>query len=211
MIVVRPEMAGAISEYAKPVTDRTVLRHQVQYLGTDRRLTYCMLCQDSKLRTLFVPKAYSETVAPQTLSHYLSQRRRWASNAYFNSYFYAFGTQQLLITRLWAIIDIVRLSVVYYRLANTILFLRGLARHFHILKIVPLIVVTQTPTVWYFAFVLFSVPLLRKRAHKLVLGLFINKIISPFLSITIFSLVLRNMGSSGRLTFYFKRTKANFI
>lgn len=88
MIAVRPEMAGAIQDYAKPVTDRMVLHHQVQYLGTDRRLTFCMLSQHKKLRTLFVPSAVNETDAPQSLRHYLSQRRRWGSNAYFNDFFY---------------------------------------------------------------------------------------------------------------------------
>lgn len=77
MIVVREEMAGAIEKYAKPVTSFPVLRHQVQYLGTDRRLTYSMLSQAPYLHTLFVPEAGSETVAPQSLKHYLSQRRRW--------------------------------------------------------------------------------------------------------------------------------------
>lgn len=88
MIAVRPEMAGAIRKYAEPITGYPVIHHQVQYLGTDRRLTYSMLSQDKKLHTLFVPRAVSETVAPQSLQHYLSQRRRWGSNAYFNNYFY---------------------------------------------------------------------------------------------------------------------------
>jgi chitin synthase len=91
MIVVRPECAGAIKRYAEPVTCFPVLRHQVQYLGTDRRLTYSLLSQDKKLHTLFVPEAGSETVAPGSLQHYLSQRRRWGSNAYFNNYFYLGG------------------------------------------------------------------------------------------------------------------------
>lgn len=88
MIAVRPEMAGAIQNYAAPIMGYTVLFHQVQYLGTDRRLTYSMLSQNKNLRTLFVPEAVSETLAPQSLQHYLSQRRRWGSNAYFNDFFY---------------------------------------------------------------------------------------------------------------------------
>lgn len=91
MIRVRPEMAGAMQKYAAPVTSLPVLKHQVQLLGTDRRLTYCLLSQDRRLRTLFVPAAGSETIAPQSLKHYLSQRRRWGSNAYFNNYFYFAG------------------------------------------------------------------------------------------------------------------------
>ena len=192
-------MAGAIRKYAEPVKDYAVLRHQVQYLGTDRRLTYCMLSQNKRLRTLFVPHAVSETVAPQTLKHYLSQRRRWGSNAYFNDFFYCFGENQYLITRLWALVELVRLTLVYYRVANTILFIRGLARHFLIIKLVPLLVVTQTPTLWYLLFIMFREPVLRRRSHKLLLGFVINKVISPLLSIAVFTLVVRNLGSQGKL------------
>ena len=200
MIAVRPEMAGAIQDYAKPVLDRLVLRHQVQYLGTDRRLTYCMLSQDVKLQTLFVPHAVSETVAPQSLQHYLSQRRRWGSNAYFNDFFFCLGAQQILITRLWALVELVRLTLIYYRVANTILFIRGLAHHFLIIKLIPLLVVTQTPTCWYLLFIIFREPVLRRRAHKLILGFLINKIISPFLSLIIFTTVVLNLGNQSKYT-----------
>ena len=195
MVVVRPEVAGAIRRYTEPVKDFMVLRHQVQYLGTDRRLTYCMLAQDKKLRTLFVPHAVSETVAPQTLLHYLSQRRRWASNAYFNNYFYCFGTNQLLITRFWASIELVRLTLVYYRVANTALFIHGLVRNFAIIKLVPFIIVTQTPTMWYLLFVIFREPILRSRAHRLFFGFAINKIVASALSIIIFTTVIFNLGN----------------
>ena len=197
MCAVRPEMAGAIQRYAAPVMDTSVLRHQVQYLGTDRRLTYCMLAEDKALRTIFVPYATCETVAPQTLRHYLSQRRRWGSNSYFNNYFYCMGANQAWFTRFWGLVDIVRTTLVYYRVANTIMFLHDLVRHFALIKIIPLLVVTQTPTVWYLLMVFFQEPILRKRAHKLVLGLIINKIISPILSIIVFTGVLRHVGSQG--------------
>ncbi|KAM5369998.1 hypothetical protein ACJZ2D_008681 [Fusarium nematophilum] len=129
MIAVREEMAGAIRKYAEPVTGYMVISHQVQYLGTDRRLTYSMLSQGTHLRTLFVPDAVSETVAPQSIQHYLSQRRRWGSNAYFNNYFYLAGEKMIPITRIAATIEVVRLSMVYYRVLNTILFIRSLTHH----------------------------------------------------------------------------------
>lgn len=118
MIAVRDEMAGAIKKYSEPVTKYPVVFHQVQYLvsssnnsqpfnvshadlqGTDRRLTYSMLSQDKKLHTLFVREAISETIAPQSLQHYLSQRRRWGSNAYFNNYFYTWGEKVRVFIRI---------------------------------------------------------------------------------------------------------------
>ncbi|KAL1636305.1 hypothetical protein SLS56_001285 [Neofusicoccum ribis] len=110
-----------------------------QFQGTDRRLTYSMLSQGKKLHTLFVPEAVSETVAPQSLQHYLSQRRRWGSNAYFNNYFYWMGERMILITRIAASIEVIRLSFVYYRILNTILFIKGLTEGFSFLEIMPLL------------------------------------------------------------------------
>lgn len=195
MIVVRPETGRAISEYAKPVTEHNLFRHQVQYLGTDRRLTWCMMSQGKHLRTVFVPDAISETVVPDGISHYLSQRRRWASNAYFNDFFYLFGPRQRLITRLFAAIDIVRLSLVYYRVFNTAYFVHGLVTHFYLVKIIPTLIVTKTPATWYLLMILIREPFLRKRLHKILLGMCINQVISPILSVIVFTNVIFHMGS----------------
>lgn len=195
MIVVRPEMGPAISEYARPVTERNLFRHQVQYLGTDRRLTWCMLSQGKHLRTVFVPDALSETVVPNSAAHYVSQRRRWASNAYFNDFFYFLGPRQRLVTRLFAAIDIVRLTLVYYRVFNTGYFLHGLITNFYLVKIIPTLIVTKTPATWYLLLVLVKEPFLRRRLHKILLGMCINQIISPVLSVIVFTNVLFHIGS----------------
>lgn len=199
MIAVRPEMAGAIRKYAEPITAYPVILHQVQYLGTDRRLTYSMLSQDKKLKTLFVPEAVSETVAPQTLQHYLSQRRRWGSNAYFNNYFYCFGEKMIVLTRLAASVELIRLTMIYYRIANTVMFLYGLTKHVEVMKIIPLLVISQLPTIWFAFCVIFVERELRQRAFKLFLGFCINKVISPFLATTVFTKVVKNMGSQGKV------------
>ena len=157
-----------------------------------------MLSQGKKLHTLFVPHAISETVAPQGFAHYMSQRHRWGSNAYFNDLFYFVGHHQWYVTRLWAFIDIVRQTLVFYRVANTILFIYFLSRHFEFIKLVPFIVVTQTPTIWFLVLVLFREPVLRKQAHKLLLGLLINKFLSPIFSTIVFSKVMLNLGSAGK-------------
>ncbi|KIW55404.1 hypothetical protein PV05_07687 [Exophiala xenobiotica] len=199
MIKVRPECAGAIEKYAEAITVMPVAHHQVQYLGTDRRLTYSPHSQSKKLTTMFVPEAVSETVAPQSLKHYLSQRRRWGSNAYFNNYFYVMGENIIIITRIAAFIEILRLSMVYYRFANTILFVKYIVEQclngtFDTMKLVPLLIVSQLPLLWYCISIVLEIPL-RVRAHKLILGFFINKCVSPFMSMTIFYNVARNVGS----------------
>lgn len=195
MIVVRPELGSAMSEYARPVTGHNLLRHQVQYLGTDRRLTWCMLSRDKHLRTVFVPDALSETVTPSSLSHYLSQRRRWASNAYFNDWFYLLGPQQRLATRLFAAIDIVRLTLVFYRVFNTGYFIHGLATNFYVVKVIPTLIVTKTPATWYLILILLKERVLRRRLHKLLMGMCINQVISPILSVIVMVNVLLHVGS----------------
>ncbi|KAL9059016.1 MAG: hypothetical protein Q9162_001404 [Coniocarpon cinnabarinum] len=195
MIAVRPECANAIRMYAAPILTYPVIFHQVQYLGTDRRLTFQLLNQGRHLRTLFVPAAVSETAAPQSLTHYLSQRRRWGSNAYYNDWFYVFGKKQALITRAMCFVDVIRLTMVYYRIANTILFLYGLAKQFEILKLIPLIIVSQIPTMWFTFSAVFLYPELRKRGVRLLLGFMINKVMSPAISVTVFTTVVKNLGS----------------
>ncbi|CAD0084050.1 unnamed protein product [Aureobasidium vineae] len=194
MVAVRPEMAGAMTKYAAPITAYPVLLHQVQYLGTDRRLTYSMLSQSKDLHTVFVPDAVSETVAPQSLKHYLSQRRRWGSNAYFNNYFYFAGENMIWITRLWACIEVTRLSLVYYRVANTALFIYGLINSFNLMSIIPLLVVSQLPTIWFLVNTATNKQL-RQRAHKILLGLCINKVMAPIMSVAVFTIVVKNLGS----------------
>ena len=197
MIKVRKEMAEAIRLFAAPVETWPILMHQVQYLGTDRRLTYLMLQQSKDLHTLMVPDAYCETAVPQSLRHYLSQRRRWGSNAYFNDFFYLFGKKNRLITRVCALNDVVRLTTVYYRVANTGLFLYDLYKRFSVVNLVPFIVVSQFASTWFAFTALVLQPELRNRAGKLVVGFGVNKVLSFFISVAIFSTVVWNLGSQG--------------
>lgn len=104
------------------------------------------------------------------------------------------------LTRLCATIEVVRLSMVYYRICNTILFIYGLTKSSHAMKIIPLLIVSQTPTIWFFISVATQREL-RLRAHKLFLGFCINKVFSPFISVTVFSKVAKNLGSQGEFFF----------
>ncbi|RYP93042.1 hypothetical protein DL770_000788 [Monosporascus sp. CRB-9-2] len=162
--------------------------------GTDRRLTYVMLSQGHNLSTLFVPKAVSETVAPQSLKHYLSQRRRWGSNSYFNSYFYLGGEKMSLIIRVAAASDTARQTFVYCRVLNTIFFISSLIWSRREPDILLALIAGQLPLAWY-AVCLFIEPELRRRAHKLVIGLVVSKLVSPSLAIIVFTLVLSNLGN----------------
>ena len=106
----------------------------------------------------------------------------------------------ILVTRIAASVDVVRLSMVYYRIVNTALFFKTLSKGVAIMDILPLLVVATLPTVWYFFTVFFLEKELRKRAHKLLIGFCINKMISYFISITVFTKVAKNLGSQGVLS-----------
>ena len=86
------------------------------------------------------------------------------------------------------------MSVVYYRIANTALFIYGLTRSFSIMKIAPLLVVSQLPTLWFLVNVCIQKEL-RIRSHKIMCGLMVNKIMGPVMSAVIFTSVVRNLGS----------------
>lgn len=103
-----------------------------------------------------------------------------------------------LVTRLTCLLDIIRLSLVYYRIANGVLYLIDLITRFNIMKLIPLIVVTQFPTVWFILNIMFLQPALRRWIPKLTAGFVINKLISPAISITVFTVVLKNLGSQGK-------------
>lgn len=88
--------------------------------------------------------------------------------------------------------------MVYYRVLNTALFLWGLtSAHVTIMQMVPMLIIGQLPSFWFFCSVLLDAEL-RKRAHKLVIGFSINKLISPIMSLIIFTKVATNLGSQGK-------------
>ncbi|ETN39954.1 uncharacterized protein HMPREF1541_06181 [Cyphellophora europaea CBS 101466] len=199
MIAVRPECGPAIEHYARPVECIPVLRHQVQYLGTDRRLTYCLLKQGTHLKTIFVQDAVSETAPPESLKHYLSQRRRWGSNAYFNNYFYLFGPNMALWTRYVALVELLRMTLVYYRVANTGMLIYNIvlevkAGTFSALALAALLVVSQFPTVMFAGSVTISKHL-RPHLLQFFLGFFANKCAAFPLSLAVFTNVAMNLGS----------------
>lgn len=115
--------------------------------------------------------------------------------------------QMILVTRSAASVDVVRLSMVYYRIINTALCLKSLSKEVVIMETFPLLVVATVPTVWYLFTGFVVEKELRKRAHKLLVGFCINKAISYFISITVFTRVTKNLGNQGVL-FEQQRTSA---
>ncbi|KAJ1021541.1 hypothetical protein NDA13_005577 [Ustilago tritici] len=79
-------LGQASAEYRKHVANGNLINRQVQYQGTDRRLCWSIISRSKTVRTVLETRAACFTIPPQTLSHYLSQRCHWGSNAYFNAF-----------------------------------------------------------------------------------------------------------------------------
>jgi chitin synthase len=185
----------AIAMYSELPDKDDMLKTTVQLLGTDRRLTSSFLYQDKDVKINYDTRAKCWTIPPNKLYSYISQRRRWGSNSYFNTYCNIFGPNIHIITRAFAILDYFRLSLVYFRMFNTILFVYSLTQDVKVLEVIPFVVIVLYPTLFFFGFSLFD-PFLRKMYPKLLLGYIYNKLLASLVSMMVLSNMYWNIGST---------------
>lgn len=121
----------AIEMYSELPHSNDLLKTIVQLLGTDRRLTNSILFQNIDVYTVFDPRAKCLTIPPNKCYPYITQRRRWGSNSYFNTIYIIFGKNIYLITRFIALLDYLRMSLIYFRIFNTIMFIFRLVTTIH--------------------------------------------------------------------------------
>jgi len=121
----------AIEMYSELPHKNDLLKTIVQLLGTDRRLTNSFLFQNIDVYTVFDSRAKCLTIPPNNCYPYITQRRRWGSNSYFNTLYIIFGKNIYLITRFIALLDYLRMSLVYFRIFNTIMFIFRLVTNIH--------------------------------------------------------------------------------
>jgi len=187
------------SEYPKQ-TD--MFKSIVQMLGTDRRLTSSFLFQDKGLKTVMDKRAVCLTAPPNKLYTYLTQRRRWASNSYFNTMALIIGPNQYIVTRVFATLDVIRQSIVYFKVFVTVMFIYGIIMYseYHgtqdvLKKISPCLAIIIYPTIYFFAVCLIQSSL-RCIFHKIFIGFLINKMFAILLSLCVSSNLFWNMGST---------------
>lgn len=185
----------AIAMYSDLPDKDDMLKTTVQLLGTDRRLTSSFLYQDKKVAINYDVRAKCWTIPPNSLYTYISQRRRWGSNSYFNTYCNIWGPNIHPITRIFAVLDYFRLSLVYFRMFNTILFIYQMTTGVGILQLIPFLLIVTYPTMFFFAFSLTD-PYLRKMIHKLFIGYLYNKALAPFVSMMVLTNMFWNIGST---------------
>lgn len=160
------------------------------FIGTDRRLTNLILIDYSDSKIRFQGKAKGFTHPPQNLSTYVSQRVRWGTNLITNSLvLISAGWNIRWYTRLNAMIDLLRILTIYFRLAFSVWFIYSLIDEDRVFTITFLLLYA-VPT----GYMLFRL-MKEKRALLLILGWILNKITYPILYTYIVTKILWGLGN----------------
>lgn len=187
-------LGQASAEYRKHVRNGNLVNRQVQYQGTDRRLCWSIISRSKDVRTVLETRAACFTIPPQSLSHYLSQRRRWGSNAYFNAFVTLTQQNQLLVTRIWMSLELTRSTLVFFRMYNFAHFVYNLVTKFSLIGVAPLLAITLLPQIWFLLFVVLPTKRYRPLLHHLVYGAVLNRLCSVVLTPTVYANVLLGFG-----------------
>jgi len=189
---------NALRLYSETPDPKCLVTSCVQHVGTDRRLTSLLVSSNATNRIVLDTRVHAYTCVPDNISLFLKQRTRWCQNMYFNTLLNIVAPNVNLLLRFFNAIDFLRLTFVYFRFFNTTYFIFLLASNFtskDILNLVPYIVILSYPVVVFLIYSLFNSHL-RNQYVSIVLSLIVNKIFSFFSTITIFTLMLCNIGNN---------------
>jgi chitin synthase len=197
MFRICPLAANAIKLYSTLPGKNDFIKNSVQMLGTDRRLAASFLYQSSEVKHVLDCRAKCYTIPPNTLYQYISQRRRWGSNMYFNSLCNMIGPNINWFIRFLCFLDVTRVSLAYFRIFNIILFIYSITKNFSTdFKLyLPFIFIVMYPIMSFFIYCLFD-PFLRKMYFKVILGYILNKCCSLCIMVMIISNMFWNVGST---------------
>lgn len=198
MFKINTSSLSALDLYSKIPDHNHLVTSSVQYVGTDRRYTSSLIYTDRNAKIVLDTRCNAYTIPPSNLESYISQRRRWCQNTYFNSMINIIGPNVNFVLRFFNLIDYLRLSLVYFRLFNTLYFVYLLASAYkqqNILELVPYIVILCYPVLCFLVYSLFNGHL-RQQWFSLFISLIVNKIFVMVSTISIFTNMLLNIGSS---------------
>jgi chitin synthase len=181
MIKINDKSRRAIDEYKDlPERDTNFLQAVTRMQGTDRRYTTLLLKQGAKLQMNWRAVVYTEP--PLNVTGFINQRRRWSSNAFFNSFIQVILPELPLYIRMSSLIDIGRLYSTIYRLVSYGWFFFFFGQ-VEIQVYILLLCFVAVP----YLYVLFWALLMledEKEIRNIWVGFLYNKIIMPFLSVT---------------------------
>jgi chitin synthase len=191
------ESTNALDKFSNIPESSNVIDSCVQYIGTDRRYTSCLVYTNQNAKIIMDTNANAFTVPPSNFQSYISQRKRWCQNMFFNTILNIVGSNVSFISRLFGVIDVLRLSFIYFRMFNTIFFIYLLCsqyNHRDIMQYLPFIIILVYPSFCFFIYSLFN-NYLRPQFFTLFFGFIINKIFILFSSSVIFSSMMFNIGN----------------
>lgn len=188
----------ARSLYSEIPNKDNVIVSSVQYVGTDRRYTSSLVYTESDSKIVMDTRCNAYTLPPQSFNAYVSQRRRWCQNTYFNTMLNIVSPNVNLMLRFFCLVDYLRLTLLYFRLFNTIFFVYLLASGFNqnydsLIALVPYLVILVYPVVFFFLYCLFNSHL-RIQWFNLLVSYLINKVFILLSNLVIFTIMLLNIG-----------------
>lgn len=203
--------ATAMTLYSEMVKEDNLIKSSVQNIGTDRRFTSSLIYTNSKAKIVMDTRAHVYTISPDSFNSYINQRKRWCNNMYFNSLINIIAPNINFVLRFFNFINVLRLSLIYFRLFNTLYFIYLLAAFYNekdILDLVPYIVILVFPIFCFMIYSLFNKHL-RSQYHKLLISSIFNKIFTFFTTVIIFTVMLYNIGKYSWITHNYKENKRN--
>jgi len=211
MYKIQSECAEAMTLYSEISSEENLIKSSVQNIGTDRRFTSSLIYTNSKAKIVMDTRAHVYTISPDSFNSYINQRKRWCNNMFFNSLINIIAPNVNFVLRFFNFINVLRLSLIYFRLFNTLYFIYLLAVFYNekqILDLLPYIVILVFPVFCFMIYSLFNSHL-RNQYHKLLLSLIVNKIFTFFTTVIIFTVMLYNIGMYSWVTHNYKRNKRN--
>lgn len=178
LIRISDKTKRAIKKYARvPVKSGNFIQTVTRMQGTDRRYTTLLLKEGAKLQMNW--RAWVYTEPPLGVKSFVNQRRRWSSNAFFNSIVILYSSSFPLYSRISAFVDVSRLFSTLFRLLSYLTFWIFL-RELHYVMITLFSLFLLFPYLYVTIWILSIIPGLDK--GKMFLGFLINKLYTPFLS-----------------------------
>jgi chitin synthase len=162
-----------------PLNENNLIQSITRLQGTDRRYTTLLLKNGAKLQMNW--RAFVYTEPPLDFTSFINQRRRWSSNAFFNSIILLYNKNIKFYIKFSAIIDIFRLFATIFRFISFFLFFYFLYTNnlYNIIQIAITSSILIIPYIYAFIWMLFAIPINEQSIH---FGLLFNKILMPFLS-----------------------------
>lgn len=178
MIKLNDKSKKAIKKYARvPLKTTNFIQSVTRLQGTDRRYTTLLLKQGANLQMNWRAVGYTEP--PLDPSSFIKQRRRWSSNAFFNSIVLLYTEGIPLYTKVSALLNILKLYTTLLRFTSYITYFI-LLKDYKPAAMTLFGIFILFPYIYILFWIIFAVP--RGDKLKMLLGFIFNKIYQPILS-----------------------------